>query len=155
MSITNGSLYIAGFAQAGDPHAGLFIPNSGSAGDFFHIHVPRNQTSSQWTYQARQQNFSQSMTFTTLLRIHDASQGVITAQTMDWAAKQVAVPSGAEEGECLKWVMSVIGILQKHGLVRVSSISHLQQEFSQFAAGNRAYATRSILPNVNVSQYCT
>ena len=57
------------------------------------------------------------MTPTTLLRVYDMSQGVITVETLDWTAKQVAVLSGAEEGECLKWVISVFEILQKHGLV--------------------------------------
>jgi len=95
------------------------------------------------------------MTLTTLLKIHDVSGGVITPEQLDAAARKAVVNPGAPIGECLEWVMRVVQILHSDGFVKLASVDSLSQEFSNFAAGNRSYATRSKFPNVQASQYCT
>ncbi|KAF8073895.1 hypothetical protein FPV67DRAFT_1778478 [Lyophyllum atratum] len=147
-----GSLYLAGFAQVGAPHAGLIIAGEdGSNGHFVHINIKNGI----WAFDARTQNIAGSMSLTTLVRIHDASAGTITEQELEDAARKVAVPAGGESGECLPWVLRVIERLDAEGLVSLSSSEALREEFTDFATGNRKYANRNQYPNVKTSLNCT
>ncbi|KAG5642020.1 hypothetical protein DXG03_003767 [Asterophora parasitica] len=146
-----GSLYMAGFAQAGPPHAGLIIVSNDKAGDFVHIRISEGV----WKLDTRQQNIVQSISLTTLLKIHDVSAGAITRAQLQEAAQHVPVPSGGESGECLPWVLRVVERLDAMGLVNLSSSAELGEEFTTFSAGNRSYAQRDKYPNVKTSAHCT
>ncbi|GBE89442.1 hypothetical protein SCP_1601040 [Sparassis crispa] len=146
-----GSLYIAGFAQSGDPHAGLILSIDSSKGYFAHIMIKNDA----WTFQSREQNVARSMSLMSLLKIHDVSAGVITAAQLEAAACKVAVPPGSESGECLKWVLSIIQVLHAEGIITLTSVDNLTQEFSSFALENCSYAERSKFPNIGISAYST
>ncbi|KAG1744184.1 hypothetical protein EDD22DRAFT_982092 [Suillus occidentalis] len=150
-SFTEGSLFIAGFAQVGEPHTALLLSIDSNKGHIAHIHAK----SGTWAYQFRQQNLSGSLTLTTLLKIHDVSAGAITPEQLDAVASKVQVNSDAPVGECLKWVKEAVEALHSEGLVNLGSGDNLLEEFSTFAGGNRAYATSSRFPNVMESQHCT
>lgn len=148
-----GSLYLIGFAQARAPHAGLLIPTSSSAGCLVHIRIDRAQ-SPNWQYQARAQNVKGDMFCSTLLKLHDFSDGPITTSQLKLHAESVTVPDNGEFGECLPWVMRVVDRLQEAGLLQVTDLDLLKDEFQEFAGGNRAFARRDKFPNVKVSTYC-
>ncbi|KAG5353524.1 hypothetical protein J132_10157 [Termitomyces sp. J132] len=148
-----GSLYIIGFAQARAPHAGLLIPTSSSAGCLVHIRIDRAE-SPNWQYQARAQNVKGDMFCTTLLKLHDLSDGPITTDQLKLYAGSVAVPDNDEFGECLPWVMRVVDKLQEAGLLQGTDLDLLKDEFQAFASGNRAFARRDRCPNVKVSAFC-
>jgi hypothetical protein len=112
------------------------------------------QKSGSWAYEFREQNISESMSLTTLLKIHDVSAGAITAKQLDAAARKAGITPGAPIGECLEWVKRAVQMLHSEGRVEVTSVDKLAEEFSNFASGNRAYAKRNTFPNVKASQYC-
>ncbi|KAF8908507.1 hypothetical protein CPB84DRAFT_1813282 [Gymnopilus junonius] len=136
-----GSLYIAGFAQARSPHAGLLIPLDSKSGFLVHIRIDRN-TSPLWQYQSRKQNISGDMFMTSLLRI-----------LTQYNDRSIAAPSNDEFGECLPWVLSVVQKLHDIGLLNLIDTDGLAKEFEEFAAGNNSYARRDKFPNVKISQY--
>ncbi|KAF8884764.1 hypothetical protein CPB84DRAFT_1789007 [Gymnopilus junonius] len=151
---TTGSLYLAGFAQARSPHAGLIIPSSSTSGRLVHIRIDRN-TSPFWQYQSRKQNISGDMFITSLLRIHDIAISPITEEQLEEAAVSVAVPSNDEFGECLPWVLKVVQKLYDMELLQQVDTNGLVKEFEEFAAGNNSYARRDRFPKVAISQYAT
>jgi hypothetical protein len=149
-----GSLYLAAFAQAGAPHAGLIIPIDHSRGDYVHIRMGRE--SLVWELDAdRSQRLEGSLTLTSLLRIRDVAKGAITKAELKDAAQSVEVPPGAEFGECLPWALKVIEVLQEKGLLNLTSSASLAEEFNQFASGNKSHARRDMFPAIKVSEYCS
>ncbi|KAJ7087382.1 hypothetical protein C8R43DRAFT_1082488 [Mycena crocata] len=149
-----GSLYLAAFAQAQAPHAGLLIPKSESMGTLVHIRVDR-ETSPNWQRQDREQKISGDMFLTTLLRIRDSSTTINRAHNcLVASAEKVTVPDTDTFGECLPWAMRAVAQLQSDGLLQVTDLTALEQEFREFSEGNRAYARRDSFPNVAISAYC-
>ncbi|EGO04000.1 hypothetical protein SERLA73DRAFT_175718 [Serpula lacrymans var. lacrymans S7.3] len=153
-SFTVGSLYLAGFAQARAPHAGLIIPSRTSSGRLVHIRIDR-ETSPTWAYQSRAQKIEGDMFFSTLLKLRDVSAGSITVAQLEEAAMSVPAPDNDEFGECLPWVLQVVQTLHDMDLIVLTDIKDLGKEFEEFATGNKAYATRTKFPNVKASQFCT
>ncbi|KAG7088070.1 hypothetical protein E1B28_012101 [Marasmius oreades] len=149
--ISFGSLYLAGFLQAGSPpHVALIIPESEETGFMMHITIKPGV----WTYETMNQRIRGSMTFTTLLKIHDVSAGAITKQELDDIRKEVPPPPGSDSGFCLSWTIEVVQRLHDRRLLSLSSAQNLKQEFSEFAAGNSKFARHNFLPNIAVSNYC-
>ncbi|KIJ11130.1 hypothetical protein PAXINDRAFT_177387 [Paxillus involutus ATCC 200175] len=143
-TFTVGSLYIAGFQQSGGgPHAGLILAPNAEEGSIAHI---KHQFGA-WSYEFRKQRLQQSMSLSTLLKIHDVSAGAITSDELDEAARSLS--------ECLNWTLKVVQVLHSRGLVNLTSVQHLANEFSDFAGGNRNYARRTVFPNVKASANCS
>lgn len=153
-SFTPGSLYLAGFAQASAPHAGLLIPTSASSGRLVHIRIDRD-TSPVWAMQSRMQKIAGDMFLSTLLKLGDASAGQITAELLEEAAASVPAPENDLFGECLPWVLRVVQKLHEMGFPCLVDGEGLGNEFSSFADGNRVFATRTKFPNVKVSEFCS
>ncbi|KAF8467521.1 hypothetical protein JB92DRAFT_3060263 [Gautieria morchelliformis] len=153
-SFTLGSLYLAGFAQAGAPHAGLIIPASASSGRLVHIHIDRATVPS-WAFQSRDQRIAGEMFLSSLLKLRDLSDGEISTEQLDEAAASVPPPPNDEFGECLPWVLRVVQRLNEMGLVNLTNVDELGREFEDFAAGNKIYATRQKFPNVKASAFCS
>ncbi|KIJ11114.1 hypothetical protein PAXINDRAFT_181914 [Paxillus involutus ATCC 200175] len=151
-TFTVGSLYIAGFQQSGGvPHAGLILATTAKEGSIAHIkHQP-----SGWLYDFRKQRLDQSMTLSTLLKIHDVSAGTITSKELDEAARSVDIPPPTQSSECLNWTLKVVQVLHSRGLINLTSVQHLANEFLDFAGGNRDYARRTVFPNVKASANCS
>lgn len=148
---TIGSLYLAGLAQAVAPHTGLLIPSSDAKGHFVHIKVdPETRV---WVRESRTENIRGSMALTTLLKLRDVSDGVVTPQQLDAAAALVDAPEGGEFGECLPWVLRVVKVLWEQGFLKVTSVDDLAEEFREFAQGNRKHARRDVFPNVKSSAF--
>ncbi|GBE89637.1 hypothetical protein BKA93DRAFT_352145 [Sparassis latifolia] len=149
---TPGSLYLAGFAQARGPHAALIIPFSPSAGRLVHIRIDyeRSQT---WVYQSKLQEITGDMFLSTLIKLRDVSLGHVTVEQLEHAAAYVPLPPNDHHGECLPWALGVVRKLQEMGLLNVSDVHQLGEEFVQFSAGNWLYATRHRFPNVKESQF--
>jgi hypothetical protein len=57
-------------------------------------------------------------------------------------------------GECLPWVLRAVEKLHEAELVNLIDVKLLRNEFEEFTAGNRAFATRFKFPNVKASDYC-
>ncbi|KAJ7160969.1 hypothetical protein C8R46DRAFT_1106098 [Mycena filopes] len=151
---TVGSLYIAGFAQAQAPHVGLIIPtDSGKTGCLVHIRIDR-AVSDEWAYQCRTQPIQGDMFLSSLLKIHDVSQGPITLDQLRAAATAVPPPDNDEFGECEPWMARVVEELHAADLVACTDVKGLVDEFHAFAIENRAYARRDKFPNVAVSRFC-
>lgn len=150
---SGGSLYLAGFAQVRAPHAGLIIASSAASGILVHIVIDRD-TSEFWTYQCRWQKVAGDIFMTTLLKLHDISDGPITQYQLEEVASSISAPSNDTFGECLLWVMRVVEKLTERGLVKVADIAALEEEFEEFARKSKAYATSTRFPNTTVSQYC-
>ncbi|KAH8091772.1 hypothetical protein BXZ70DRAFT_1001900 [Cristinia sonorae] len=148
-----GALYIAGFAQARAPHVGLIIPFDEASGGLVHIRIDR-ATSPTWSYQYRVQRITGDMFLTSLLQIRGAVPAAITVEQLCQVASSIPAPSNDVFGECSRWVMKVIQALNDEGLIQVTDIVALEQEFSDFVTGNRAYARRDRFPNVAVSAHC-
>ncbi|KAL4245087.1 hypothetical protein ABKN59_010219 [Abortiporus biennis] len=148
------SLYIAGFAQARAPHQALIIPSDTQSGTIVHIRIDR-ATAPTWAYQSRVQKIEGDMFLSSLLKIHDISAGEITVDQLQQAGSVVPVPDNDEFGECGPWVCKVVEKLHEMGLVQLEDIEELRKEFSEFAAGNKAFARRDRFPNVSVSKFCT
>ncbi|TCD65019.1 hypothetical protein EIP91_003340 [Steccherinum ochraceum] len=146
-----GALYLAGFAQAGDPHAAIILATDSSRGQIYHITTKLGY----WAYSSSNQNILGSMSLTSLIKIRDASGGAISPNGLDALLRQVPVPAGAASGECLNWVINAVMLLHQHRVVRLSSAEYLRQEFSQYVPQNRSRATRGSYPGVKVSAYCS
>lgn len=155
-NFTSGSLYLVGLAQARAPHVGVLLAEDPAKGFMVHIRINRDE-SPNWTYQGRQQAISGDMFVSTLLKIHDVSDGVITKNQLENTAKTIAVPQNDEFGECLPWALRVVESLNALGLVALKDdgVAALEHEFTEFAAGNRSYATRTRFPNVKISSICS
>ncbi|KAJ7281896.1 hypothetical protein C8J57DRAFT_1123839 [Mycena rebaudengoi] len=152
---TIGSLYIAGFAQAGAPHVGLIIPTDTKTGCLVHIRIDRD-TSPNWVYQCRlNQAIEGDMFLSSLLKIHDVSAGAITLVELRAAAAAVPPPDNDRFGECEPWMSRVVEQLHALNLVVCTDVNQMVEEFHTFATKNRAYARRDKFPNVAVSQFCT
>ncbi|KAF8842343.1 hypothetical protein BDN67DRAFT_383805 [Paxillus ammoniavirescens] len=152
MTFTVGSLYIAGFQQSGGvPHAGLILAPTVEEGSIAHI---KHQFGA-WSYEFRKQRLQQSMSLSTMLKIHDVSAGAITSKELDEAARSVAIPPPTQLSECLNWTLGVVQVLHSRGLVNLTSVQHLANEFLDFASGNRNYARRTVFPNVKASANCS
>jgi hypothetical protein len=80
--------------------------------------------------------------------------GYITAEQLKESAEQVEVPQNDEFGECLPWVLRVIGKLGEEGGLNVKNVEALGKEFEDFAAGNKAFVRRRVFPNVRASRFC-
>ncbi|TFY68851.1 hypothetical protein EVG20_g3386 [Dentipellis fragilis] len=157
-SFTPGSLYIAGFTQARSPHIGIIIPKDIHAGDLVHIRIDR-ATSPTWQYQHRVQKIDSDMFLSSLLKIHDTSsessgQTQISLVQLQDAASTVTVPNNDHFGECGPWVFKVVQELHTRGLIALTDIGALEEEFNTLADGSRAFARRDKFPNVAVSQFC-
>ena len=146
-----GSLYLAGFAQAGEPHAAIVLATSSKGGSMGHI----TTKSGHWEYKFQNQKIEHSISLTSLIEIRNVSKGTLNAQTLNNLLAQVAVPPGNEIGECLNWVVNAVELLASHGVVSLRSPDGLRGEFSAFCAGNKGFATSSKYPNVKVSDYCS
>ena len=153
-SFTLGSLYLAGFTQAGAPHAGLIIPTSASTGRLIHIHIDR-ATSPTWKFQSRDQRIAGEMFLSSLLKLRDLSNGKISIEQLEEAAASLPPPANDKFGECLPWVLRVVRRLSEMGLVNLANVDELGREFEDFAAGNKVYATRQKFPNVKASAFCS
>ncbi|KAF8512256.1 hypothetical protein JB92DRAFT_2723839 [Gautieria morchelliformis] len=153
-SFTLGSLYLAGFAQAGAPHAGLIIPTSASSGRLVHIRIDRANAPT-WTVQSRDQRIAGEMLLSSLLKLRDVSRGEVTIEQLEEAAASVPPPANDEFGECLPWALRTVQKLDEMGLVKLTDADELGKEFETFAVGNKAYATRRKFPNVQVSEFCS
>ncbi|KAI1788929.1 hypothetical protein LXA43DRAFT_1023238 [Ganoderma leucocontextum] len=70
------------------------------------------------------------------------------------ASAVLPAPDNDTFGECSRWVYAVIQELDRLKLVGLNDVVALEEEFSTFAADNRAYARRDRFPNVTVSQDC-
>ncbi|KAL4245084.1 hypothetical protein ABKN59_010220 [Abortiporus biennis] len=108
-----------------------------------------------WKFTYRSHNINNSMTLTSLVKIRDASKGELTGDTLKALLGEVPVPEGAEEGECLNWVINAVKHLSDAGVVTLSNSDGLRQEFATFCAGNKQYASRTRYPNLKASEYCT
>ncbi|KAM5540597.1 hypothetical protein V8D89_005628 [Ganoderma adspersum] len=146
-----GSLYLAGFAQAGQPHAAIVLAVSSKEGNMAHI----TTKSGNWAYNFQAQKIEQSISLTSLIEIRSASKGALSAETLSDLLAQVVVPAGNVGGECLNWVIDAVKLLAKNGIVSLRSADLLREEFSTFCAGNRSFATSSKYPNMKVSDYCS
>lgn len=151
---TVGSLYLVGLAQVRAPHAGLIIPTSNTQGTFVHIRIDRD-TSPFWVYQSRKQKILGDVFMTTLLKLHDISDGVISKDQLQEAAASVAVPENDTFGECLPWILRVVQKLHELGHVKLLDAEELGREFEAFAQANKAFATSTRFPNVKVSACCS
>ncbi|KAF7798612.1 hypothetical protein EIP86_009834 [Pleurotus ostreatoroseus] len=151
---TVGSLYLAGLAQARAPHAGLIVPTSITSGTLVHIRIDRD-TSPFWAYQSRKQKISGDVFMTTLLKLHDISDGIITKEQLEEAAASVPVPENDTFGECLPWILQVVQKLNEAGLVKLVDVEALGKEFEAFAESNRVFATSTRFPNVRTSEFCS
>ncbi|KXN88692.1 hypothetical protein AN958_06236 [Leucoagaricus sp. SymC.cos] len=152
-TFTPGSLYIAGFTQASAPHVGLILPTNSQAGALVHIKVDRSK-SPHWMHQYRVQKIEGDMFLSSLLKIHDISEGEMTVKNLQKAASAVPVPENDIFGECSNWVFKVIQHLDRLGLVALKDIALLENEFSTFASESQGYARRDRFPNVAISKYC-
>ncbi|KAF8877667.1 hypothetical protein CPB84DRAFT_1652237, partial [Gymnopilus junonius] len=119
--------YIAGFAQARSPHAGLLIPLDSKSGFLVHICIDRN-TSPLWQYQSRKQNISGDMFMTSLLRIHNTM--IVPSPKNN--CKKLQAPSNDQFSECLPWVLSVVQKLHDIGLLNLIDTDGLAKEFEEF-----------------------
>ncbi|KAF9461553.1 hypothetical protein BDZ94DRAFT_1310436 [Collybia nuda] len=144
-AFTIGLLYIVGFAQARAPHAGLFIPTSGSSGFLVHIRIDRVITPNH-AYQVRRQALADDMACTMLLKLHDASYNssdnvkpggseVITPEQLRACAESIVPPSDDEFGECILWVLRVVEKLAQKGWVDVKDLEALREVFEEFWEG--------------------
>lgn len=147
----SGSLYLAGFAQAGLPHAAIILASSSALGHMAHV---TNRTGT-WVYKFTDQNIANSLTLTSLIKIRDSSKGQLTAEELNGLLAQVIPPSATETGGCLNWVMRAVRLLAERGYVTLRSEEGLREEFASFCAGNRGYARTTAYPNVKESQYCS
>jgi hypothetical protein len=91
------------------------------------------------------------MFLSTLLKLRDASAGQITAELLEEAAASVPVAENDLFGECLPWVLLVVQKLHEMGFLSLVE----GNEFSSFADGNRAFATRAKFPNVKVIMHAS
>ncbi|KAJ7752831.1 hypothetical protein DFH07DRAFT_744697, partial [Mycena maculata] len=149
---------LAAFAQARAPHVGFLIPTNESTGrlstgTLVHIRIDR-QTAPNWQRQVREQKISGDMFLTSLLRIRDSGISGITVHQLVAAAERVSAPDNCEFGECLPWVMRAVAQLGSEGLVHVTDLDALAEEFREVSKGNRDYARRDRFPNTTVSSYC-
>ncbi|KAG5642142.1 hypothetical protein DXG03_003572 [Asterophora parasitica] len=80
---------------------------------------------------------------TTLLKLRDIADGVITAEDLRAAAESVEVPQNDEFGECLPWVLRLVEKLGHEGRLNVRDVDALGKEFEEFAEGNKAFARRT------------
>ncbi|KAF9446100.1 hypothetical protein P691DRAFT_733905 [Macrolepiota fuliginosa MF-IS2] len=119
-----------------------------------HIRIDREK-SPNWIYQDRNQNISRDLFMTTLLMVHNVLDGAITKDQLVEVAKSVPVPENDQFGECLPWILRVVERLDAGGFVTLKDAEALRGEFTEFAVGNRAYATSSRFPNVKVSSFCS
>jgi hypothetical protein len=103
--------------------------------------------------QSRVQKIAGDMFLSSLLKLRDASLGEIPLEALEVAATAVPVPQNDEFGECLPWVLRVVQKLHEMGLLELVDSYQLGQEFTSFAAGNKAFATRTKIPNVKVSKF--
>lgn len=93
---------------------------------------------------------------TTLLKLHDVSDGMITRKQLEEVASAVSVPLNDTFGECLPWVIHVVKKLDEKRLIKVTADTDaLQKEFEEFSQSNRAFATSTRFPNVKVSEFCS
>ncbi|KAI0761484.1 hypothetical protein BD413DRAFT_242567 [Trametes elegans] len=152
-TFASGSLYIAGFTQARAPHVALLIPKDARIGDLVHIRIDR-ATSPTWQYQHRAQKISGDMFLSSLLKIHDNSEGQITVDQLKAAASVVPAPNNDTFGECGPWVLKVVEYLDKEGLLTLKNAAALVDEFNTLATSSRGFARRDRFPNVAVSENC-
>ncbi|KAA1477864.1 hypothetical protein DENSPDRAFT_829320 [Dentipellis sp. KUC8613] len=154
-SFTPMSLYIAGFTQARSPHIALIIPKNIHLGDLVHIRIDRAKSPT-WEYQHRIQKIDSDMFLSSLLKIHDVSgpAGEITLEQLQDTASAIPVPDNDHFGECGPWVFKVVQELHARGLVVLTDIGALEEEFNTLADGSRAFARRDKFPNVAVSKFC-
>lgn len=123
----------------------LILAQSAEQGDMCHIKINKSGV---WAYAKGPQHIAGSMTMTTLLKIHDGdAETPVTKEILEAAAENVTVPAGNEIGECLPWVLKVVGKLHEGGYLSLTSIDHLGQEFDDFAGRNKDYANRNTYPN--------
>ncbi|KAA1477863.1 hypothetical protein DENSPDRAFT_845069 [Dentipellis sp. KUC8613] len=151
MSAVSGSLYLAGFAQVGQPHAAIVLASSSDSGHMGHI-VAKTGV---WAYKFQAQNISNSLSLTSLIKIRDTSSGPLTSNELNGLLVQVTVPPGNEEGECLNWMIRAVELLAEKNIVALVSATSLRDEFSTFCAANRSRASSSKYPNVKVSEFCS
>lgn len=149
--MTAGSLYLAGFAQAGALHAALLLVTSSAEGYIFHI----TTKSGIWAFNGGMlQKIQGSLSLISLIKICDVSKGTITKEDIEEIVRQVNVPASCQDGECLVWICGAVNLLTENGLVTLTSVENLVDEFSTFCAVNRSYTTSSKYPNVKTSSYC-
>ncbi|KAK7025451.1 hypothetical protein VNI00_015979 [Paramarasmius palmivorus] len=146
-----GGCYIAGFAQAREPHVGVLVPTTATSGTLVHIRIDR-AASPNWELQIREQKIAGDMFLTSLLKI--AEPGAVSVESLIAHAEQTPVPSNDEFGECFPWAITLVERLRVHGLVKVKDMDGLQAEFRDFVGGNRQYARRDRFPNVASSAFC-
>jgi hypothetical protein len=91
---------------------------------------------------------------TTLIRLRSKDAGAISKEQLEKVASSVSVPEGDTFGECLPWVLCLVGALDKAGLLSLKSITGLEDEFNHATKANRALARSDRDPSVTVSQNC-
>ncbi|TFK20928.1 hypothetical protein FA15DRAFT_696652 [Coprinopsis marcescibilis] len=150
---TTGSVYLAGFAQAEQPHVALIRAIDYQKGYIFHITTKKTDI---WHYEGNQAyKIAGSMTLTSLYCIYDAQKAgaEFDCTTLDDICKAVAVPEGAEMGECVIWANKALAaIAEAHPdtIILSGNVDATMEHFLNFVEGNRAYASRTKYPNLDV-----